>query len=139
MRVVLDTNVLVSRFLSPSGAPAQIFAMWERESFQVVVSTPIIEEYRAALAYRHVARRHKMTRREIDDVVEAIRLLAIVVEPASRLAVVKGDPEDDKFLECAVEGNASCIVTGDRLLLELRRYQGIEILSPAAFVAAVRE
>jgi putative PIN family toxin of toxin-antitoxin system len=136
MRVVFDTNVVVSRFLSPSGAPARIFEMWERQSFQALVSPAILDEYQAALAYRHVARRHKMTQPEIAEVIEALALLAIVVEPATKLQVVKGDPEDDKFLECAIEGNADCIVTGDRLLLELRRFQGIEILSPAAFVAA---
>lgn len=71
----------------------------------------------------------------VDEVRQLSRLVAIT----NRLKVVSADPDDDKVIECAVVGGATHIVTGDRRhLLPLGRYQGIEIVTPAAFVALLR-
>lgn len=66
-----------------------------------------------------------------------IRSGAIVVEPNVEIAAIDRDPSDKRYLECAVEGGASYVVSGDRHLLDLEGFEGIVILSPAAFVAVL--
>ena len=65
MRVVIDTNVVVSAFLSTKGASARILALFETEAFALVVSQPILDEYQAALGYERVRKLHGMTDEEI--------------------------------------------------------------------------
>lgn len=65
MRVVLDTNIIVSRFLSPQGIPARLMALWEQHTFELLVSVEIIAEYQRALNYDHVRRKHGFTVDEI--------------------------------------------------------------------------
>jgi uncharacterized protein len=135
MRVVLDTNVVVSAFLSVKGAPARILALWEQGAFDLVVSEPLLAEYERVLAYKPVQARHRMDAQALAEVVQGFRASAIIVEPALRLVIVTEDPDDDKFLECAVAGGAAYIISGDSHLLDLREYQGIQILPPVAFLS----
>ncbi len=137
MRVVDDTNVLVSRFLSPRGPPAKLFSWWERHAFELLVSEPILVEYQRVLQYPHLSERHGMSTAAIADLVAALRQVAILVTPTEQLDVIAADPADNMFLECAVAGGAAYIVSGDAHLLRLCVYQGIPILTPAAFLAVV--
>lgn len=133
MRVVLDTNVIVSAFLVALGAPARIVAAWHRGVFELVVSPSLLAEYAEVLNYDRVRRRHRMTPERIAAEVQDIESLAIVVEPDAVPSVIEADPDDDEVLACALAGEADYIVSGDPHLLDLREYQGIRILSPAAF------
>jgi putative PIN family toxin of toxin-antitoxin system len=139
MRVVIDTNVLVSSSMSTKGSPAHIFQYWREGAFELVVSEAILAEYRRALGYPRVRERHGYNPHEIDQLVADIRQSAILVAPGSALNVVSEDPDDNKFLECAVEGKAEYLVSGDTHLLAVRQYQGIQVLSPAVFVALLNE
>jgi len=134
MIVVLDTNVVVSRYLSSTGSPAEIMRRWEMRAFEVVVSPPILAEYDRVLRYSHIRRVHGLDDPAIATVVRRLRTSATVVEPVERLTVVH-DESDNRFLECAIEGEADLIVSSDRHLLSVGEYQGIRVLSPAAFVA----
>ncbi len=135
MRIVVDTNVVVSGAISAKGAPAEILRRWRQGQFELLVSEPMLAEYERALSYGRVRARHQMSQAEIHALVTQFRRFAILVEPLARLQVVTDDPDDDKFLECAVTGGAAYIVSGDPHLLAVKHYQGIQILSPAAFVA----
>jgi uncharacterized protein len=139
MRAVLDTNVFVSRFLSPRGVPAEIFQHWKAEVFELVVSEPILAEYVQVLGYEKVRSRHRMGEAEIADIISDLRRYAVLVEPKETPRVVKDDPDDDKFLSCAVVGGAEYIVSGDAHLLALRTYQDIQILSPRAFLLVLSQ
>lgn len=140
MRVILDTNVLVSAFLSLAGPPARILQQWEQGAFDFIVSEALLAEYRRVLAYQHVASHHGLTPHEIDEAVEAIRDFALVVEPQEMLTVITADLADNRVLECAIAGDADYIVSGDtRHLLPLQEYRGIIILSPTAFLAVLAE
>ncbi len=134
MRAVVDTNVFVARLLSPAGAPARVFDLWEAEAFELLVSEPILAEYARVLAYPHLAARFRLDAAAIARVISALRQFAILVEPTESLAVVVADPADDRFLECAVAGGAEYVVSGDAHLLRLGEYRGIQVLPPAAFV-----
>ncbi|GAB6273794.1 MAG: putative toxin-antitoxin system toxin component, PIN family [Peptococcaceae bacterium] len=137
MRIVIDTNVVVSRFLSPKGTPAQIFEKWRVEAFELLVSEPVLSEYQKVLSYKHVRACHKMTNGEIAEIIRDFRKFAILVNSGEKLEVIKEDPDDNKFLEVAEAGGAEYIVSGDEHLLKLREYRSIQILSPAAFLAAL--
>jgi putative PIN family toxin of toxin-antitoxin system len=137
MRAVLDTNVVISRFLSPKGTPALILAFWEQGLFELVVTEAILAEYLRVLAYDRIQSRHGMRQDEIARVVEGFRSFAVLVEPSEKLAVIADDPSDDRFLEAAVAGGCDVIVSGDPHLLRVGEYRGIQILQPAAFLASL--
>jgi len=135
MRVVVDTNIVVSSYIVPVGAPARIMAAWRSEVFELVVSTWVLTEYEHSLNYPRVRRRHGLTPERIAQDVADIRELALLVEPPSVPRVVPDDPDDDQILAVAVAGQAEYIVSGDPDLLNLHEYQGIRMLSPATFLA----
>lgn len=138
MRVVIDTNVVVSALLSSTGIPAQILEAWRLDAFELVVSEPILVEYRKSLSYERLLARHRMSQEEITEVVEGFREYAVLVAPNQKIEAVPDDPEDNKFLEGALAGEAAYVVSGDSHLLALRHYQDIQILSPAAFLTLLR-
>lgn len=135
MRVVLDTNVIVSHYIVPQGKPAQILARWEEGAFDLVVSPPLLDEIREVLCCPRIRKRHQFHDTEIDARIERIQTFALVVRPDLRIHAVVDDPDDDALVECAVAGNAEFIVTGDQHLLALGNYNGIQIVTPAIFLA----
>jgi putative PIN family toxin of toxin-antitoxin system len=134
MRVVLDTNVLVSRLLSTSGAPASIIDRWRQGAFEVLASTSMLAEYRRVLAYPKIQARLRLTNARLDQLIEDFHQVVVLVEPSEVIEAISSDPADNKFIECAVAGSAEYIVSGDRHLLGLQQFRGIRILTPAAFL-----
>jgi uncharacterized protein len=139
MRVVVDTNVVVSRYLSASGPPARMLAAWEHGTFDLLVFEPILAEHERVLLYDRLMPLHHMTPEEVSTVVSDFRRLAIPVAPTRTLTVVAVDPSDNRFLECAEEGGADFVVSGDRHLLDVSEYRGIQILSPSTFLLLLPE
>lgn len=137
-RAVLDANVLVSAILSPQGIPARVLTAWRGEQFHLVLSGPIVDEIDRVLHYPRTARRHRWSDERRQGVIEDLAHLAIVTPGAVHLTVIPKDPPDGRYLECAIEGEADYIVTGDQHLLELGEYQGIRILTPRAFLDVLR-
>ncbi|HEX8682634.1 MAG TPA: putative toxin-antitoxin system toxin component, PIN family [Ardenticatenaceae bacterium] len=113
MRVVIDTNVVISRFLSASGPPAQLFAQWESRAFELLVSEPILAEYARVLRYQLLRVRHKMSDEEIDEVIDEFKSLGMLIEIEEVIEAVEDDPDDNKFIECAITGKADYIISGD--------------------------
>ena len=135
MRVVLDTNILVSFALSPVGRSARILEAWGAGAFDVVTSRSITDEYRAALGYDRVRRRAGLSEAQIETILKPFLLAQ--VEPADIPPVCR-DPKDDQFLAAAIGGGADYIVSADEDLLTLSTYRGIPILTPAAFLAILQ-
>jgi len=138
VRAVVDTNVIVSRFLSASGNPALILALWEKGLFELVLSEDILAEYARVLAYEQVRSRHGMTTEETGQVIADFRAFAVMVEPEEAIDVIADDPSDNRFLEAAIAGSCEYIVSGDPHLLRVGEYRGITILTPSAFVALLQ-
>ncbi len=131
MRVVLDTNTLISALLF-SGTASRLSPLWQSGRIKVLVSKPILEEYLRVLAYP----KFQLSPQEIRELIES-ELLPFVatVRVGRHLAVVRRDPEDNKFLECAVTGRARYLVTGDQDLREIGSYCGIIILTVGEFLS----
>jgi putative PIN family toxin of toxin-antitoxin system len=130
-RIVVDTNVLISRLLVPESASGRALRR-AAESGQLLVSEATVEELATVLG------RPKFDPYlSIADRKEFVRLLGRIAEMIPIVRVVRAcrDPRDDKFLEVAVNGRADLIITGDRDLLELNPFMDTAILNPAAYLA----
>jgi uncharacterized protein len=135
MRVVLDANVFVSSILSGAGTPARILDAWRDDRFQLLISDSILDEMGRVLRYPKIVKRHKWTEAEIDRFLRTLSILAIKTPGSLRVNAILEDPSDNRYLECAVEGSADVIVSGNRDLLALQRYEGVAIVQPSAFLA----
>ena len=139
MKVVLDTNVIVSSFLSPTGTPAKIIDAWQKQKFDLLISENILKEYQKALNYKHIQTISKMAINDVEEIISDFRQFSQLVTPKEPINVIKRDPSDNKFLECAQEGNAHYIISGDIHLLEIENFEGIQILTPKAFLTLLQE
>src|SRR5690349_14734394 len=129
MRVVLDTNVLVSGTISPNSPPSRVLDLWQQEEFELIASEDIFDEYQRVLHYPHLA----IPLKRATSLMHKLRRDVILVEVVDNITGVSADPHDDKFIACGVAGGASYIVSGDEHLLAIREYKGILILPPALF------
>ena len=135
MRVVLDTNVLVSALISRHGAPGKILEVWEKGRFDLVVSRPILDELGRVLHYPKIQKKYNLPSKHLERFLRLISSQTLIVNPATEITIIQADPSDNRYLECAKEGEAAYIVTGDRHLLELGEFEGTIILPPAGFLA----
>ena len=134
LRCVIDTNVIVSGIIIPQGYPYQIIKMWENEKFVFVTSTEIIDEVIRVLQYPKIKKNYKLSDLDIQNVEVSLGLDTMLVSGKLKVDKIKEDPEYNKFLSCASEGNAYYIITGDRHLLKLKSYQDIQITTPKKFI-----
>lgn len=129
MRVVIDTNIFVSSFLG--GNPRRIIDLWKKGHLTLCLSKDILDEYFEVL--------QRIGLKNEEELKEILSLLSkgvniIFTAKTPKIKVVKDDPDDDKFIECAVALKAEVIVSGDKAVKEIGDYMGIRILSPRQFV-----
>ena len=129
MRIILDTNVFISGIFF-AGPPSQILKAWENQNLQIVLSREILDEY------QHFALElsHKFPRVEILPIIELITIHGHLVDTQGLDISVCDEPDDDKFLECAVAGKCKMIISGDKHLLNISGYKGNSVLRPRNFV-----
>ncbi|MBX7247042.1 MAG: putative toxin-antitoxin system toxin component, PIN family [Candidatus Sumerlaeaceae bacterium] len=132
---VLDTNVVVSSLLQPSGVPGMIVAQWKSGAFTVALSDLLLEEIADVLQRPVLRRTAKITLEQIAEFVQLLRETSILAnEPLKIVPVVTKDPDDDIVLATAVATNADVIVSGDKHLTDLTKYKGIPIVTPREFL-----
>ncbi len=131
MRVVIDTNVVVSALLF-GGTPAELIPMWRASKITPYISKEILDEYIQVLSYP----RFELTEAEIEYLVyrEILPYFEIAELPAKRPVIVIDDSSDDLFLYCAQAVKAACILSGDRHLLTLKSFRNAPIITPAEFL-----
>jgi len=129
VKVVLDTNVLVSGILF-TGPPHQILLAWGEGRFELVFTSDIHEEYRRVAAELQ----QQFPRVDLAAALDLVLVNAHAFPSAPLEAQVCADPDDDKFLACALASGASTIVSGDEHLLRVSGYRGIKVVRPRAFV-----
>ena len=128
MRVVLDTNIIISALLF-GGYPERVFLAGLRGEIQLLTSHALLRELESVLRVKF-----RLSLRFVKDTLELFKTVAELVETTSQLKVIAHPDDDNRVLECAVDGNAEFIVTGDtKHILPLKEYKGIKILRPAEF------
>lgn len=134
IKAVLDTNLIVSAFLTPNGHPARILKAWQDSLFELIISPQIIEEMRRVLFLDKLKKYKLVSDEEINTFLLGLHNVRGFINPHKVLKVIEDDPDDDKFIIAAVEGKAEYIVSGDSHLKKLGSYQGIKIFSPVEFL-----
>lgn len=132
-RVVLDTNVLISASIQPRGLPAQCL-FWIYDNAELIASEQLLTEFESRLARPKFAKYISESQRH--SVFQDVVRVALLVQLTGTLKACR-DPDDDAILETALRGEADFLVTGDKDLLVLHPFQGIPIVSPQVFLAAV--
>jgi putative PIN family toxin of toxin-antitoxin system len=131
--VVIDTNVLISAFLKADSTPRQAL-------IKALKSGNLLESRHTFSELSTRIYRNKFDKYTTDELrTHFLRSLAsqcVWITPTQTLSDCKADPDDNRFLELAVAGQASYIVTGDRDLLDMNPYRGISIITPKEFVNA---
>lgn len=129
MKVVLDTNVFISGVFF-TGPPYRILEAWRDARIQVIVSPDILEEY------QRVGETLASQFQEIDlqPILDFLTLNAEVVSSERLAEPVCRDPDDDKFLACALTSGAKYVISGDKDLLRASGYKGLVVVSPRKFV-----
>lgn len=133
MRVVLDTNILVSGLMFPDSTPGNIVAAWSEADFDVVSSHEQLAEIGRVLAYPKIRRILGWDEQQIERFIRRLYVRVEVVEPAPDAVETPRDPDDAPILGALVAGDADIVVTGDRDLLTLRDRYPIE--TPAEFAS----
>ena len=137
IQIVLDTNVIISAIVNPDGSPGKILEQVFDQEVSLCLSPPMIDEIRRVLRYPKIVNSLKQKGRtveleeeHIDKIVEIARVTTgqVTIKPTAT------DPDDDMFLECAIEANADYIISGDKHLKDLGNFQGVPILTPRAFL-----
>jgi uncharacterized protein len=138
MRVVLDTNVVVSGVIKEEGPPGQILRrLFQARQFISVTSLEILAEIREVLQRPKVRRYHGWTDEEIDEFVTFLYAESDVTEGTLTVNIAR-DPQDNKFLACASEGNADYLVSGDDDLLQIEVFERTQIVRPRAFLETLQ-
>ena|SRR3990172_2281990 len=135
LRVVIDTNVIVSGILSRTGAPAELLNAWRQRRFLLLSSPAIVAEVRAVLQYPRIRKKYPLSDEEIEQTITLLEHDALLVAGgANTIGSVPADPKDELFLACALEGQADVIVSGDHHLLDLGVFRDIPIINPRQFL-----
>jgi putative PIN family toxin of toxin-antitoxin system len=128
VRVVLDTNVIVSALLF-GGYPERVFLAGLRGEIQLLTSRALLQELESVLH-----KKFKLNMSLVKDTMDLLKTMVEVVETTSQIKVIALPDDDNRVLECAVDGHAEFIVTGDtKHILPLKKYQGIKVLRPSEF------
>jgi hypothetical protein len=134
MRVVIDTNIWISGLLW-RGAPWRLLRLAEQGEIELCVTPSMLSELAVALSYERLQSRIAQLGLTSEELVAYALSLSTVFEEPPGEPIVTADPDDDTFLHCAVDASASCVVSGDRHLLDLGQYKEIPILSVNEFLA----
>lgn len=136
MRVVLDTSVLVSGFLSRTSPPGNLLLLWTYDYYELLISEHILDEFARTLAKPFF--RQRLTPDAVSAAVALLRREARLISPTLSIQGVATHPEDDLILATAVAGRANYLVTGDAKLLRLETFEDVRLRSPRQFLEILR-
>ena len=132
MKVVLDTNVLISGILW-EGNESRVLKLCKTNDLKSITSAQIIWELEGVLSRK----KFDLSQNEVNLAVALVLSFSKLVRPKTRIDVIGQHPEDNRILECAIEGKADLIITGDAHLLALKEYSGIKIMNARDFLKTI--
>lgn len=127
-KAVIDTNVIISAF-KWGGNPSEIFK--RLESFEPIISQEQLLELQNAIGYPKL----NLSSQDTEAILNFIKEAFTLVQISGKLDIIKEDPADNVILETAIEHNADYIITGDKHLLKLKKYENIKIVTPKEFLS----
>lgn len=130
MKVVCDTNVLVSGILFP-GNPRAVLQLVSKGQIAGSISLPILSELEGVL----LRPKFGLSLQQVSAILELVQQTFHLVSPVKQVEAVSADPDDNAIIEAALGAQASVIISGDGHLLSLGVYRGVRIVSPADFLA----
>ncbi|TAK76633.1 MAG: putative toxin-antitoxin system toxin component, PIN family [Gammaproteobacteria bacterium] len=128
-RVIIDTNVFVSGIFW-SGPPYQILKAWSEKRLELIISLEILEEYNRV--FEILGKKYPPI--NLTNFGELITQEAYFFEPVKLFEQISSDPDDDKFIACALAAQVDCIVSGDRDLLVVDGFNGVRVIAPGKFI-----
>jgi len=134
LKAVCDTNVIISGLIASSGSPYEVLEAWRRGEFALLVSAEIVAEVTEVLGRAFFQERRGITDKDIAEVKYLLETDAVMVSPESCLQVIENDPDDDRILECALDGGADYLVSGDQHLLSEKQFRHILIVTARGFL-----
>jgi putative PIN family toxin of toxin-antitoxin system len=141
-KILIDTNVWVSAFLSPSGYPAKIITAWLEDKMQIVISMPLLKEILDVLQRPRIQKKYKYLAEEIKTYLDLIFQRAEKIEPAGNINLCR-DTRDNIVLETALSGQAKYLVTRDDDikrdpdLIQAMSKSGIEVITVSRFLEVI--
>jgi putative PIN family toxin of toxin-antitoxin system len=133
-KVVIDSNVFISAF-GWDGKPEAVLQLLEQKKIVNHLTAEIFEELKRVVAYPKL----KFSPSLQTKIIEFVFSWSQLIQVRENFAMIADDPDDDKFIECAVAANAEYIISGDPHLLALGSFRDIQIVNPAAFLGIVRK
>jgi hypothetical protein len=127
MRIVLDTNVFIAARFNPKSSSAKIIDLCIKKKYEPIFTSYLRKETELILENVKAGKKFRQKVRRLFK-------SALWVRPTRKISVIKEDPDDNKFLECAFKGRADYLITSDRHLLELGEFAGTKIRKPAHFL-----
>ncbi|MFW6118693.1 MAG: putative toxin-antitoxin system toxin component, PIN family [Chloroflexota bacterium] len=134
LKIVLDTNILVSALINPRGSPAQIIDYVFENKVRLFISPPIVEELERVLNYPKLMKRHGLGRKKLKEFISNLLSIMLLAQGEETIEVITEDPSDNRYLSCAVNAKVDFIISGDVHLLKLEEYGGIQIVTAAQFL-----
>jgi uncharacterized protein len=130
LKVVFDTNVIVSGALYEQSLPALLLSLGLEDKLRFFVSPALLNEYEAVLKRPCFKFEHK----EITELLEKITQKAVMVTPKKELKILRADESDNRILECALKAKADFIITGNRRHFPFEEFKGSKIVTPREFI-----
>ncbi len=129
MKIVLDTNVFISGIFF-GGPPSDILESWRQSKIRIVLTEQILEEYQRVGEELSA----KYPSISIEPIIELFTIFGEFVETKGFSETICEDPDDNKFIECALASQSKLVISGDKHLLKISGYKSIEVLKPREFI-----
>jgi len=136
--VVADTNVLLSAITKSHSSVGLMRIAWESNQIDIAISTEIIGEIASVLMRPEFQRKRKLRQEDVVEFIESMERWFRLVEPAPGVSGQATDPDDDIILATALGAQADCLITGDKALLAMKQWRGVDIMSPGDLVQHLR-
>lgn len=125
MRITVDTNILISATQWDNSVSHKLFLQLIEAEVEIFTTREILEEFSEVLA-----RDFQYTPEEVNDIITIVSAVLTLIETSSTVDIVKGDPDDNAIIECAIDSHSQYLITYDKHLLQVKEYQGIKIITP---------
>ena len=128
-KVVIDTNVFISGLIF-TGKPSEVLELFIKGEIEVYISPFILKELKGILR-----KKFEWNEKQLQKILDKIKKKAVIVQPETKISIIKAKKDDNRILECGVDGRVQYIISGDkRHILPLKNFRGIKILSPSEFL-----